>query len=264
MTRRRRGAQALDRSASVALWQQLYGDLVARVEGGEFPERFPGELELRQEYGVSRHTVREALRRLRQEGVIESSRGRASVAHPGMVSQQLGAMYSLFHELESRGIEQRSELVVADRRTGPAAAERLGLPPETELVYLERLRLGDEVPFAVDRAWLDPTLAAPLLEVDLSHTALYDAWQRVAGVRLTGGRETIRAVVPTPAQRDLLGMEEDEAALEVDRLGCVGGRPVEVRHTLVRGSRFSFTAEWSSGRTYQVDISGQASSSPPH
>lgn len=260
MTRRRKGAQALDRSAPVALWQQLHEDLVARLEGGEFPERFPGEIELREEYGVSRHTVREALRRLRQEGVIESSRGRASVAHPGMISQQLGSMYSLFHELRSRGIEQRSELVVADRRPGPAAAERLGLPAETELVYLERLRLGDEVPFAVDRAWLDPTLAAPLLEVDLSYTALYDAWQRAAGVRLTGGRETIKAILPTPAQRELLEMDEDEAALEVDRLGWAGGRPVEVRHTLVRGSRFSFTAEWSSGRSSQVDISGQATS----
>jgi GntR family transcriptional regulator len=252
----RTGPRTPDRTSGGPLWRQVHDDLVARLERGEFPDRFPGEMELLEEYGVSRHTVREALRQLRQEGIIESSRGRSSVAHPGLISQNLGALYSLFHELEARGIDQRSELLAADLRSDEVAAERLGLPAGTELVYIERIRLGDDVPIAWDRAWLDPGLAGSLLEADLSHTALYDEWQRVAGVRLTGGRETIRAVMPTPEQRAQLAMDDDEAALAVDRLGCVGGRPVELRHTLVRGSRFSFTAEWSSGRTYQVDITG--------
>jgi GntR family transcriptional regulator len=213
-------------------------------------------MELVEVYSVSRHTVREALRRMRQDGLIESSRGRSSVAHPGVVSQQLGAMYSLFQELESRGIEQRSELLVADRRTAPDAASRLALPPRTKLVYLERVRFADNEPIAWDRAWLEPTLGAPLLKLDFTHTGLYDEWRRSAGVRLTGGRERITAVVPTPTERRLLRMSRHEAAMLVERTGCLGKRPVEFRVTLVRGSRFSFSAEWESGRTYQVDIAG--------
>lgn len=250
------GPRALDRRSSVPLWSQLRDDLLLRLEGGEFVERFPGELELVEVYAVSRHTVREALRRLREDGLIESSRGRSSVAHPGVISQQLGAMYSLFQELEARGIEQRSELIVADRRTDEEAAARLGLSARTKLVYLERLRLGDDEPIAWDRAWLEPKLAAPLLKLDFTHTGLYDEWQRSAGVRLTGGRERISAVVPTRDQRTLLKMRRAEAAMLVERTGCLGERPVEFRVTLVRGSRFSFSAEWESGRTYQVDVAG--------
>jgi GntR family transcriptional regulator len=253
---RPRGPQALDRSSTVPLWSQLRDDLIARLEGGEFPERFPGEMELVEVYAVSRHTVREALRRLRQEGLIESSRGRSSVAHPGVISQPLGAMYSLFQELEARGIEQRSELIVADRRIDKEAAARLGLSARTKLVYLERLRLGDDVPIAWDRAWLEPTLAAPLLKLDFTRTGLYDEWQRSAGVRLSGGRERITAVVPDREQRSLLAMGRQEAAMLVERLGCLGERPVEFRVTMVRGSRFSFSAEWESGRAYQVDVAG--------
>lgn len=257
MTPRSRGAGDLDRASSVPLWQQLHDDLVRRIERGDFPDRFPGEITLVDSYAVSRHTVREALGRLRREGVIRSSRGRSSVVAPGVITQDLGAMYSLFHELESRGIRQRSEVRVVDRRPDPAVADRLDLEGTPELVYIERLRHGDDVPIAWDCVWLDPVLASPLLDVDLSHTALYDEWHRVAGVRLSGGRETIRAVVPMRAQRALLQMEADEAALLVERVGLVGDRTVEYRRTLVRGSRFSLTAHWSSARAYHVDVSGQ-------
>jgi GntR family transcriptional regulator len=257
MTLRSRGAGDLDRASSVPLWQQLHDDLVRRIEGAEFPDRFPGEIELVEDYAVSRHTVREALGRLRRDGVIQSSRGRSSVVAPGVIAQDMGAMYSLFHELESRGLEQRSEVRVVDRRPDSVVADRLGLVGAPELVYIERVRHADDVPIAWDCVWLDPALASGLLDVDLSHTALYDEWHRVAGVRLTGGQETIRAVVPTAGQRSLLDMDEDEAALLVERVGLVGERAVEYRRTLVRGSRFSLTAQWSSTRAYQVDVSGQ-------
>lgn len=251
---RRRGPRVLDRSSPQPLWAQLREDLIQRLEAGDFPERFPGEMELGEVYGVSRHTVREALRRIRHDGLIESSRGRSSVAHPHVVSQQLGVMYSLFHELESRGIEQRSELLVADRRQDTDATARLDMPTDTELVYLERLRLGDDEPIAWDRTWLDPDLGAPLLDADLSHTGLYEEWLRASGVRLTGGRERITAVVPSPLQRSLLRMRRGEAAMFVERTGCLNRRPVEFRLTLVRGSRFSFSADWETGRGYQVDV----------
>ncbi len=256
MTPRAPGAGELDRSGSSSLWSQLHDDLVRRIQGLEFPDTFPGEIELMESYGVSRHTVREALGSLRREGIIKSSRGRSSVVDPGVIAQDLGAMYSLFHELENRGIEQRSEVRVVELRRDDVVADRLQLPAGASVVYIERLRLADDEPLAWDCAWLDPELAAPLLDVDLTHAALYDEWHRVSGVRLSGGRETIRAVVPTPGQRDLLGMAADEAALMIERMGLSGERPVEFRRTLVRGSRFSLTATWSSSRAYQVDVAG--------
>lgn len=256
LTRASRGPGALDRAAPMSLWLQLHDDLVRRIEASEFPDTFPGEIELMADYEVSRHTVREALGRLRREGIIRSSRGRSSVVEPGLISQDLGAMYSLFHELESRGIEQRSEVRVVERRRDDVIAARLGLHHGEPVIYLERLRRADEEPLAWDCVWLDAELAAPLLDVDFTHTALYDEWNRVAGVRVSGGHETIRAVVPTPGQRALLEMSGDEAALIIERVGLTGDRPVEFRRTLVRGSRFSLTAMWSSSQAYQVGVAG--------
>jgi DNA-binding GntR family transcriptional regulator len=53
-------------------------DLRRRCHDGDFASGVPGEMSLAVEYKVSRHTVREALRPLRQEGLIRSQRGRSS------------------------------------------------------------------------------------------------------------------------------------------------------------------------------------------
>jgi GntR family transcriptional regulator len=255
-TRSPQGAAVLDRNDPLPLWRQLHDDLLARVERGDFPERFPGEIELTESYGVSRHTVREALRRLRRDGLVESSRGRASVAHPDVISQHLGAMHSLVHELESRGIEQRSELLVAEERTDPQAAQRLGLAVSAVLVHVERIRHADGDPIAWDRVWVHPDVGRAMLEVDLTCPALYDEWRRASGLGPTAGHETIRAVSPPARVRARLRMDHGEAALEVERVGYAGDRPVEVGTTVIRGSRFAFTAEWSAAGAYQVELTG--------
>lgn len=230
-------------------------DILRRLALGEFTERFPSELELTEEYDVSRYTVREALRRLRQDGIIDSSRGRQPVARQGQISQELGALYSLFRELESRGIAQHSVVRVLELRTSTEAAARLELPAERELVYVERVRLADQEPLALDRAWLPADLAEPLLDVDLSHTALYDALHEVSGARMSGGRESIEARLADEHEREAFGAPDVPfAVLAIDRMGFVGDRLAEWRQTVVRGDRFRFAADWGPEHGYQVDV----------
>lgn len=234
----------LDRSAASPLWQQLLTDLRTRLSAGEFTGEFPGELALVGQYAVSRHTVREALRHLRTEGVVTAARGRRPRLAPPEIEQQLGALASLFAAVESRGLEQRSLVRVLDVRADGVVAARLGLEESTPLVHLERLRLAGGEPLALDRVWLPAELAHPLLHADFAHTALYDELAVHCGIRLTGGREQVRAVVPSRAERSLLAMPASAALLLVERTGCLHGRPVEFRHTLVRGDRYAVTAEF--------------------
>lgn len=251
----------LDRTADRPLWAQLHDDLMSRLAAGEFTTVFPGEMALTAEYGVSRHTVREALRRLRAEGLVTAERGRAPRLATGTeIEQPLSALYSLFASVEAAGLVQRSITRQLDIRADGVVASRLGLEESTPLLYLERLRLAGEQPLAADRVWLPAGLAAPLLEVDFTHTALYDELARLCGLRPHGGWERITAVVPSAAERALLGIDTGTgtdtatAALAIDRLGCADGRPVEWRRTLVRGDRFSVVAQFTSRTGYRVDL----------
>jgi GntR family transcriptional regulator len=243
----------LDRTSAVPLWAQLHRDLSKRLEAGEFTETFPAEMALVAQYGVSRNTVREAMRRLRTDGVVVAARGRRPrLAAETEIEQPLGALYSLFASVEASGLEQRSVVRALDVRTDPGAASHLGRAPSASLFYLERLRLAGGEPLALDRVWMPSEVGAPLLEVDFSHTGFYDELLSRAGVALTGGREQIRAVVPGDDDRSILQLGPDVAVLAIDRLGCARGEPVEWRHTLVRGDRFSVTAEFSARNGYQL------------
>ena len=147
----RTGAQPLDRQSPLPLWAQLHADLQRRLRTGAFTDAFPGELTLVAEYRVSRQTVRAAVRELRAEGVVVAERGRRPrLAEPTGITQPLGALYSLFASVEAAGLRQTSIVRARDVRADGVIADRLGLEASTPLFRLERLRLADGEPLALD------------------------------------------------------------------------------------------------------------------
>ena len=90
------------------LWSQVCDDLRRRLNANEFSGHFPGDGELMEGYKVSRHTVREAVRRLSDDGLVVRERGRGTrVISPG-IEQPLGTLYSLYRSIEAQGYEQHS------------------------------------------------------------------------------------------------------------------------------------------------------------
>ena len=233
----------LDRSSGVPAWRQLQTHLLSRLQSGEFGDALPGEFELAEQYGVSRHTVREALRELRAEGTITSGRGRRPrIAVAGAtILQPTGIVYSLFSTVEASGMAQVSVVRALDVRADGVIATRLGLEESTPLFHLERLRLAAGEPLALDRVWMPAAVAEPLLTADFRRTSLYDALLGLTGVPITGGAETVRAVIPSEAEHSALGLVPPAAAFAVERTATSSGVPIEWRSTLIRADRFSLT-----------------------
>ncbi len=246
-------AAPLDRKSPMPLWAQLRADLLRRLDSGAFDHEFPGEMALVAEYRVSRQTVRTALRELRADGIVLAERGRRPrLAGPSVITQPLGTLYSLFASVESAGLRQTSVIRRRDLVADGVVAERLGLEASTPLFRMERIRLAGDEPLALDTVWLPGDLGAPLLTAELSHTGLYDELAARTGVRVDGGREHIRGVVPTAAERRLLAIPPSTGALLITRLGYAAGRTAEWRRTLIRGDRFSLLAEFSTRTVYRL------------
>ncbi|KUM96391.1 GntR family transcriptional regulator [Streptomyces yokosukanensis] len=236
------------------MWRHVRDDLLARLERGEFVDSFPGENELAARYAVSRHTVREALRELREQGLVTAAKGRRPrPVGEAVIEQPLGALYSLFASVEAAGLEQRSVVRNLDIRADAHVAVRLGMEESTPLLYLERIRLAGGEPLAHDKVWLLASDARALLDVDFGHTALYGELAERCGLRLVGGEERIKAVIPTAAEQRLLGLPEGVAAFSIERLGRAHGRSVEWRTTLIRGDRFSVVAQFDARAGYRLD-----------
>lgn len=236
--------RTLDRRSPLPLWAQLEADLRARIATNEFAERFPTDEDLVRTYGVSRQTVREAVRQLSEAGILERQRGRGSfLARPAMLEQPMTGFYSLARSITERGMEEHSRVLHRGRERDPETAAKLELGANAELALIERLRFAGDEPLVLERSWLDPKLAEGLRDDQLERGSLYELLAEKAGIRVTGGRERVRAAAPDRATRELLELPDDEAVLVVERLALAGTRPIEWRITIARGDRFSFTAE---------------------
>ena len=247
-------AATLDRSSPLPLWAQIVDDLRRRLLGGEFEDHFPTDEELTRDYEVSRQTVREAVRHLTAEGLVVRQRGRGSSITQPVLEQPLHSLYSLASTVRAGGIEERSEVLAAERR--PAMAEvaaHLGLGASTEVVFIERLRFAGSEPIAWDRSWLPADLAHGLLNADLSSGGLYDLLTTHCSLRISGGWERIKPVIPEPTERKLLRLPPKTAAFSIERLALAGDQPIEWRRSLIRGDRYLLIAQWPSGTSVRSD-----------
>ncbi len=238
----------LDRSDPMPLWAQIEVDLRRRLEAGEFEDGFPTDSELTTEYEVSRHTVREAVRRLNRGGLLRRERGRRTTLNRAEFEQSLGTLYSLFQTVEASGVAQHSELVRLEIVGNDEAAGHLELDPGTGLVLVERVRWAGSEPLAIDRAWLPREVGEPLMNVDFSRAALYDRLAEVGSPVPNHGWERLSPVVPPAEDAARLGLEPGEAAFSLERLGRRDDRAVEWRTTTIRGDRYRFVTEWAAGR----------------
>ncbi|WP_373310941.1 GntR family transcriptional regulator [Streptomyces alanosinicus] len=201
----------------------------------------PTEREFAERFGVSRMTVRQAIRELRLEGRVQRS-GRATVtAGPKLVQPLLLASYT--EGVRRQGRRPGRQLVVFERLAADTTlAAGLRIEVGEPVFHLERLLLADEERVGLESTYLSverfPDLTA---EFDPS-TSLY-AYLRTTGVALVDADERIETVLASPREVQLIGTSPALPMLLMNRVTRDhDGRPVECVRSLFRGDRFSFTA----------------------
>lgn len=237
--------RSLDRTSPLPLWAQVLDDLKTRLDAGDFDTGFPPERQLIDEYGVSRHTVRDAMTRLRQAGVISRERGRGTFLRKPTIEQPTGALYSLFRSIEDQGFVAHSEVLALRRAFDDTIAARLGLGTSEGLVYLHRIRMAGDQPIATDEIWLPESIAAPILASDFTATSLYGELEARCGVRPRTGWERVSPILPSDEERRLLQIGPKQPAFLVERSTEANGRPLEWRRTVIRGDQYAFLTTWS-------------------
>lgn len=242
----------IDRNSPLPLWAQITEDLRARTAKGEFDQHFPTEEELSRSYGVSRQTVREAIRRLEADGLVVRERGRGTSVAPILLEQPINVIYSLASTVRAKGLVEWSKVISVKRATAPSEAIELLGADATDAIYIERIRYAGDDPIGWDRSWLPWKYAAVLLDLDLSTGGIYELLDEHCGIRITGGWERIQPIVPSVADQRRLGISKDIGVFSINRLAVSGSDPIEWRRSRIRGDRYSLVAQWPKALAHNV------------
>ncbi|QWF84309.1 GntR family transcriptional regulator [Amycolatopsis sp. CA-230715] len=202
----------------------------------------PSERELAERYHVSRLTVRSAIGKLVEEGLLARVRGKGTFTASRRMDLQLYLM-SFTDDMRSRGKVPTTELLDTGIAIPPApAASALGLGDRQPAYRLHRLRRADGVPLAVERGWYHPGRLPGLIELDLTRS-LYGLLAEKYDIQLDYAWQTVWAESADRETARLLGIRAGGPLLAFRRVSSCQGEPVEDMTSWYRGDHYQVTTQ---------------------
>jgi GntR family transcriptional regulator len=237
-------SQAHHVGAPVPLYRRISDELRAEIEGGKYRpgDRLPSELELARTHNVSRITSRQALDLLASEGLLVRRQGMGSFVALPRVTQPLVRLTDFVEDMAAAGLQPESKVLrLEEEPASPLVAERLGIAPGASVFRLDRLRLADRSPVALDWTWLAPQFAKLLMGEDLAHRTIYGILESDFGIPIMAGEYIIEA---SAADRDVaqhLAVRSRSPLLVFDRTSSTtGGKPVYYQRRFYRADRVRY------------------------
>ncbi|HEY4164770.1 MAG TPA: GntR family transcriptional regulator [Dongiaceae bacterium] len=243
-----RDAGSLDENSPTPLYLQLQRLIQQTVRSGKLraDEALPSERELSRQLGISRVTVRKALAGLVEKGMLVQRWGSGTFIAPAVqVEQPLSRLSSFTDDMLSRGM--RPGAVFLGRTVGPATPKEsmaLGLSPGELVSRVDRLRMADEIPMAIEHAVL-PNRWLP--DPEVVQGSLY-AVLVANGHGPRRALQRLHAVLLNAEQARLLQVSNGTPALYIERRSFdENGSAVEFTSSYYRGDAYDFVAELSFG-----------------
>ena len=239
----------LKRKAGLPLYLQVKEHLLKKIDAGIWAEEslIPTETELCEEYGVSKITVREAIKILVKDGRLSRKPGKGTLVTRPKIEQKLNRFFSFTKWAQANGLEPASrilrvETVACDRHI----AKHLGIAEGEQVTRIERLRLGNNEPLTLEVIWVPCRFCPDLHLHDLANVPLNDILQNEYGIPLVRATESIEAQTADEYLARLLGIEKDVVMLHVEHTAFTrGNQIVYFVTTTYRGDRVKFSVELS-------------------
>ncbi|MEV7676917.1 GntR family transcriptional regulator [Streptomyces sp. NPDC088752] len=222
-----------EKSSRSTLWASVLSDLQARIEADEFIDRFPTDRELMIHYGVSRHTVREAVRRL---DTVDRRPRRG-----GRIRPVPTALEALMKTLRVLGVRMTTSTAdIALHRTDSDVAGVLGADGVTPLLVTTAVLCADDRPLVALETW---QLLSASLPGDLAQRILHEQPDPPV-VPIT---QTTTPVTPGAGICGLLGLPEGRAVFCIEALLRVNDTATVWQRAFVRPDRYPCLLQFTAG-----------------
>lgn len=236
----------VNKASPVPIYYQLKEKLKEQIESGSLKsgDLLPSENELSAMYQISRMTARQAIENLVQEGFIYRVKGRGTFVAEKKIEQRIQGLNSFSEDMISRGMKPSSELVsfrIAKALKNVQSA--LSLKDGAEVYEIERVRLADSVPIALEISYFPTQWISGLKEEDLKNS-LYKFLEEKVSLRIESAEQSLEASVANNKESEALHIEKGAPVLILNRKSVlVDGTPIELTKSVYRADRYKYLIE---------------------
>lgn len=214
-----RTGAALFVDRSVPLYYQLANLLSDKIVSRELKagDRLPTEVELVDEYGISRITVRQALRLLEEEGLIRREVGRGTFVSEYRPFTGALKVEGSLDDVISLGRNPVKVIEIKTIKAGPDDAVQMGVEPGSAIVRATRIRLHHGEPYSHIVNDLPAEIGRRLTREDWKGVVLRVIEEKLK-LPLRDAEQTVRASLADARLARLLNTKIGAPLLAVERV----------------------------------------------
>jgi GntR family transcriptional regulator/GntR family frlABCD operon transcriptional regulator len=200
--------------------KRLYEILRKHIVEGVYREGdlLPSENELCQLYGVTRPTVRQSLSNLANDGYISRHQGKGSIVHH--LPREIGIL-SVSGTTSAVGDRNLKTRIIVKPVIIPWKDDFMfqlsDLEKESGCVYMERLRLLDDIPIFYDISFIANINLPRITSRKFENQTLFRILREHYQIEIRGGEQRIKAIPALPRISRFLNLKKGEPVLHLER-----------------------------------------------
>ncbi len=226
------------------MYRQIAEALREQITKGELKpgDALPTESALQAAYHVSRVTVRQALKSLTEQDIIESIQGSGWYVKEERVNYDIYQLTSFYEKLADRHVETHSEVKVFE--VIPARkelAEQLQITETDKVWHIKRVRFIKQKAVTLEETWM-PLALFPDLTWEVMENSKYHFIEQIKKMVIERSEQELIPVIPNAETVELLGIAADKPVLEkISRGFLQDGRVFEYSRNTFKSDDYKFT-----------------------
>lgn len=226
------------------MYRQIADALREKISAGELKpgDALPTESSLQEAFNVSRVTVRQALKLLTEEQLVESIQGSGTYVKEERVNYDIYQLTGFYEKLADRNVDTHSEVSIFEVLKADAKlAEKLNLSHDDKVWHVKRVRFIKQKPVNLEETWM-PLALFPDLTWEVMENSKYHYVEQIKKLVIDRSEQELVPIMPSEEAIAALSLDPAKPILEkVSRGFLKDGRVFEYSRNVFNTDDYKFT-----------------------
>lgn len=225
------------------IYKVIENDIKLKINQGELKsgDLVPSENELKDQYNVSRMTVRQALNNLVNDGHLFRHKGKGTFISQRKIEKNIHGVRSFTEEMAATGRKVSNKILSFERVEATAdIADKLFLNEGDEVIHVERVRYGNNIPVLFEQLYIPGNLFKTIAKENLQGS-FYKYLENELGMQISYCIQSIEAISADSKVSVALEVNKNVPTLLIVRNTFLSnGRPFEYVKSFYRADQYKF------------------------